>query len=126
MHHFRYNFDMRKFILVTAAKSEAGKSDLHGAGIRKLKRGLTIQDFIHDFACKITDQDGKSILHNEDAHILERNGTYTLIYRGPNQVYMWSFTEYKDSDIKLAVSHLTRQELLRDLKELQPLEGLKL
>ena len=117
---------MRKFILVTAAKSEPGKSDVHGAGIKKLKRGLTIQDFIQEFAYGIRDEDGKSILHNEDAHVLERNGTYTLIYRTKTQVFMWSFTEYKDSEIKLAVSHLTKQELLRDLKELQPLEGLKL
>ena len=119
---------MRRFVLVTAAKSEPGKSDIHGAGIKKLKRGVTIQDFIHDFFAelRIDSTCTDTVLVSSDAHILERNGTFTVVYHTETYVLMWSFTEYKEQDLTSAVKHLTRDELRRDLKELQPLKELKL
>lgn len=110
---------MRKFILVTAAKSEPGKSDVHAAGIRKLKRGVTVQEFIHAYFSELTIDNTKAdtLLESSNAHVLERNGTYTVVYHTGSMVLMWSFTEYRGDDLLRAVKYLSKEELLRDMKD---------
>lgn len=115
---------MRKFILVTAAKSEPGKSDAHAAGIRKLKRGVTIQDFIHGYFSEMKADHTGAILDSPNAHILERNGTFTVVYHTGSMVLMWSFTEYREDDLLRAVKYLSKEELRRDLKDMPELLAL--
>lgn len=102
----------RKFILVTASCATKGKIAL-ASGMRKLKRGTTLAEFITAYLDSIGVR-----VSAED--ILEREGTHVVT----RDSMSWNFTEYDEADLLTAVSHLSRDELLRDLKELLPLKGM--
>lgn len=106
---------MRNFVLVTAARTESDKTPVMGSGIRKLKRGTPISQFITDYLV--------SVGATDDTQILKRDNTYTAVLRADGVVHSWSFTEYPENDLLTAVSNLTREELLRDIKELLPLKA---
>lgn len=112
---------MKRFVLVSAVMSSPGKQDLKGSGIRKLKRGVALGDFVNGF---FSDPALAGIY--ESVHVFERGDTWTAVYSNDGAVYMWSFTPYVETDLRTAVKYLSRAELLRDLKELQPLKELKL
>lgn len=105
---------MKKFVLVTATCSEPGLHDVTSAGIRKLKRGTTLDEFITAYL---------NDLDIWDAERLERGDSTIMIVRTPERVVHWAFTTYKEDDLFDAVKHLTREELLRDIKELLPLKN---
>jgi hypothetical protein len=112
---------MRNFILVNALRWKPGTVEVAEAnGIRKLKRGVTLDTFIANYLteeCELTDD------------------MYVKYNRGQDEEYVcvaqrtldgvkayWIFTLYPESELISAVSHLTKEELLRDLKELLPLK----
>lgn len=105
---------MRNFVLVTATRAEPDKTPVVGSGIRKLKRGVSLPQFISEYL-------GAACPGNVD--ILKRDGTYTAVSRAEGAAYSWSFTEYPEDELLTAVANLTREELLRDLKELLPLKA---
>jgi hypothetical protein len=105
---------MRNFVLVTATCSEQGGTTKAGSGIRKLKRGIALEQFITTHMTE---------LHIVGYQLLERDGTWTTIHRAETAVFTWTFTSYPEPELIDAVSHLTRDELLRDLKELLPLRA---
>ena len=107
---------MRRFVLVTAVKSQKGAVDISCAGIRKLKRGVTLPQFVLDYVAEIGD--------TGPSEMLRRGDTYTLVAMKDDILYTWNFTMYEEEDLMRAVSNLTRDELLRDLKELLPLKDI--
>lgn len=113
---------MRFFVLVTAIYSAPESNDLaslwrtkSSSGIKKLKRGTELCAFIADYLSQFQ-------LENQEQ--FTRGDTHVVISRDTNKIMQWSFTMYKEKDLLHAVSHLTREELLRDLKELLPLKEL--
>lgn len=104
---------MRRFVLVTVIKSTPGAEYESHSGIKKLKRGTTL----HEFAMTSISE-----LHKA-ATFWNREGTYTATLRDGEAIFTYTYTEYPESDLMLAVSHLTRDELLRDVKELLPLRA---
>lgn len=105
----------RRFVLVTVALS-TGTRDQAAAGIRKLKRGVSLPQFITDYL-------GALEIEVDEQHILKRDDTYTVIKAADGAVSTWNFTEFSEDDLFHAVSHLSKDELLRDLKELLPLKA---
>lgn len=107
---------MRNFVLVTATRTEQDKTPVMGSGIRKLKRGNEMAPFIREYlnSCGV---------HHDDTDIHLRDGTWTVLLRTPGVVFSWSFTVYPESELLTAVANLSREELLRDLKELLPLKA---
>ena len=103
---------MRTFVLVTATKGSREAADRSSAGIRKLKRGLKLDDFIVGYLdpFKLGDVE----------HFVRAN-THMVISRTDGMVLTWGFTGYSENDLLSAVKHLSKDELLRDLKELLPL-----
>lgn len=110
---------MRKFVLVTATKTKPGSPDIVAAGIKKLKRGTSMNEFIDAYFSEQTSSD------IDLKNLLQRNSTFTLIKNAPEETKTWSFTEYAEDDLLHAVKHLTKEELLRDLRELLPLKEFK-
>lgn len=108
---------MRHYVLVTAHRGTSATNSA-GSGIRKLKRGTSLPEFILDYFSLV----GKVI---DESCILKRDGTYVVIITEPEEIFSWNFTEYAEPEIISAVSHLTREELLRDLKELLPLKAMQ-
>jgi hypothetical protein len=108
---------MRRFVLVTAVTAEPS-GDVTASGIRKLKRGVTLLGFMHKYLETVKNDDAPSTLY------YDREGTIVATRHGSKKVSTWNFTEYPETEIISAVSHLTREELLRDLKELLPLKEL--
>ena len=104
---------MRKFVLVTATQDRIGISQ-SSAGICKLKRGIKIEQFISEYLLKL----------GIAGDVLQRGNTCTVIKKQDEICFTWGFTEYPESELLHAVSHLTREELLRDLKELLPLRNI--
>lgn len=104
---------MRRFVLVTVTRSTPGTEAETHSGIKKLKRGVTL----HDFSMQSISELHKS------ATFWNREGTYTAVIRDDDVIYTYLYTEYAEEDLMLAVSHLTRDELLRDVKELLPLRA---
>ena len=107
---------MRRFVLVTVAHSLPSMVGTTVAGIRKLKRGVDLDDFIVEYLSSF------EILNRED---FLRGNTKVVVSRSADSITQWSFTEYKEEDLLHAVRHLTREELLRDLKELLPLKDIQ-
>lgn len=108
---------MRRFVLVTATHSSPDSTDWTCSGIKKLKRGVPLEEFMQGYLMQFP--------FPENVESFTRGGTRVVIHRQPNKVMQWAFTEYKEEDLLHAVSHLTREELLRDLKELLPLKELQ-
>jgi hypothetical protein len=109
---------MRNFVLVTATRTEPDKTPVTGSGIRKLKRGVGMATFIREYLESVG-------VHHDDTDMLLRDGTWTVLLRTPGAAFSWNLTEYPEGDLITAVSHLTRDELLRDLKELLPLKAME-
>lgn len=109
---------MRNFVLVTATRTEPDKTPVTGSGIRKLKRGNEMAPFIRDYLNSFG-------VHHDDTDIHLRDGTWTVLLRSPGVVFSWNFTVYPEDELLTAVSNLTRDELLRDLKELLPLKAMQ-
>jgi hypothetical protein len=104
---------MRRFVLVTATRTTPGTSPKQGSGIKKLKRGVTLMDF----AVQYIEPLGHVDLYNRD-------GMITVIKNEPDvAVTTWTFTEYEEDDLLTAVANVSREELLRDLKEILPLKA---
>lgn len=99
----------RRFVLVTAV-DVSSYGTRSASGIKKLKRGVTIHEFIQSFMSSV----GASKL-------IERNGWYACSTEFNGHHLHWTFTEYPEDALFEAVAHLTRDELLRDLPELLPL-----
>lgn len=106
---------MRNFVLVTATATDRRWYITTGNGITKLKRGMTLKDMATSYLSKITG----------DYELLERDDSIVAIQHTEEKVFTWTFTVYREDDLFTAVSHLTREELWRDLKELLPLKGTK-
>lgn len=107
---------MRRFVLVTASHSMPTMVGSTCAGIRKLKRGTDLDTFIAEYLATF------DIPNRED---FQRGETKVIISRAENSIMQWAFTEYKEEDLLHAVRHLSREELLRDLKELLPLKEIQ-
>lgn len=106
---------MRNFVLVTATATDRVGSTTTGNGIVKLKRGTQLQELVASYLSTIV----------KDYQLLERDGALVAIQNTDEKVFTWTFTVYREDDLFTAVSHLTREELWRDLKELLPLKGAK-
>lgn len=106
---------MRNFVLVTATHTEQGGTAKTASGMRKLKRGLALEQFVTAYL--------EEVRVLADCQLLERGGIWTAIRRHENAVFTWTFSSYPETELMDAVSHLTRDELLRDLKELLPLRA---
>lgn len=104
---------MRRFVLVTATYSAEGSTDSSSSGIKKLKRGVTLPEFAQGYMMQFP--------YEENREVFQRGETLVILGREPGRVMQWTFTEYKEEDLLHAVRHLTREEMLRDLKELLPL-----
>jgi hypothetical protein len=94
---------MKNYVLVTAVRAVPGEKPVQAAGIKRLKRGTSIAQFICDFlpeACTI---------YNRGDEI---RTTYTAVN---GNGCAWSFTVFSKEELLTAVSHLTRDELLRDI-----------
>jgi hypothetical protein len=98
---------------VTATHSAPGRSDSSCSGIKKLKRGVTLQEFTQGYMTQFPD---------DNLETFQRGDTIVVLARKPENVMQWAFTEYKEEDLLHAVRHLSREEMLRDLKELLPLK----
>lgn len=109
---------MRNFVLVTATHTEQDRITSTGSGIRKLKRGVEMAPFIREYLNSVG-------VHHDDTDMHLRDGTWTVLLRTPGVVFTWNFTAYPEGDLLTAVAHLTRDELLRDLKELLPLKAME-
>lgn len=100
-------------MLVTAVRSGADAS--LASGIRKLKRGCTLSEFISAY------------MHDEvkikKYTLFNRDGTMQCVSHEDGPVSSFSFTAYPEDELLSAVSNLTKEELLRDLKELLPLKA---
>ena len=107
---------MKRFVLVTAVKSQQGCTDIACAGIRKLKHGVSLLQFVMDYIAEI----GAA----GSSEFLQRGDTYTLVAMKDDILYTWNFTMYEEENLMRAVSNLSRDELLRDLKELLPLKDI--
>lgn len=103
---------MRRFILVTDTQSEPAGVKTH-SGIKKLKRGVGIVDFMSEYLEQFAGQ----------KEIYARGETQVAFAREDNKSIQWAFTEFAEDELIRAVSNLTREELLRDLKELLPLKA---
>lgn len=108
---------MRKFVLVTATGAANGKI-LKAAGIKKLKRGVKLNEFILGFREQLN-------LPATSTEILEREGETVVMYQAGESLYSWQFKQYDEGELFSAVAHLSREELLRDLNELLPLKDLR-
>ena len=112
----------RHFVLVTASYVENGKAR-SASGIRKLKRGVGIAQFIVDYLKSVD-------VHHDDTDIHNRGGTYVVVLMAlpdgsrPAVAMSWNFTVFNEDELFSAVSHLTKDELLRDLHELLPLKAI--
>lgn len=104
---------MRRFLLVRATSSSPGNGDVSHSGIKKLKRGVSLDEFISEYLSQFN-------LAEKEEYM--RGPTKVVILRQESNILQWAFTEYSEDDLLHAVSHLTREELLRDLKELLPLK----
>lgn len=102
----------RRFVLVTASYVQNGRA-LTASGIRKLKRGVSLPQFIEGYLTSV----GTSV---DDVQIFRREDTYTV----SDAIHSWNFTEFPEDELFSAVSHLTKDELLRDLHELLPLKAM--
>lgn len=111
----------RRFVLVTASYVENGKI-FAASGIRKLKRGVGMAQFIREHLESVG-------VHHDDTDILSRGDTWMVKHVAhPDGSFVtnslaWNYTEYAEDDLLHAVSHLTKEELLRDLKDLLPLKA---
>lgn len=105
---------MRSFVLVTAVNSGPGRGDVCSSGIRKLKRGLELSSFATEYISQF------NLSSYEE---FTRGSTLVVLHKSDVDILQWTFTEYKEEDLLHAVRHLTREELLRDLKELLPFAG---
>lgn len=103
---------MRNFVLVTATSSTGPVPA--GSGIRKLKRGVQLRDFVSTYI-----EEAKIGEHK----IYGRGDTITVVATVEITLLSWSFTVFPEDELLAAVSHLTKAELLRDLKELLPLKA---
>lgn len=108
----------RKFVLVTAAHV-TGNNVTEAAGIRKLKRGSTLLDFVNEYLAQFDS------LKNVETVVLIRDGAYAVTSKDKaiKELVTWNFTLYEEDELLTAVGHLKREELLRDLKELLPLKA---
>jgi hypothetical protein len=107
---------MRNFVLVTATASDRMGKTTSGSGIKKLKRGLALEQFATAYLSTVFDT-------STYWEFLERDKSWVAIRTLPDMVYTWTFTQYPEPELLSAVSHLTRDELFRDLKELLPLKA---
>lgn len=105
----------RHFVLVTANAALTAGLVKSAAGIKKLKRGVSLHDFMQEYISKFN--------YNAETTILKRDDAYMVTRREPDRIFTWHFTEYDEVDILFAVRHLSRDELHRDLKELLPLRA---
>ena len=108
---------MRNFVLVTATCTKQNGNTTQGAGLKKLKRGVTLDAFAHDHMASIG-----VLLRAGGVHVFERDTTLTVINRTKDAVITYSFTSFPEEELFTAVAHLTKDELMRDLKELLPLK----
>lgn len=104
---------MRNFVLVTATRSTGPVAT--GSGIRKLKRGVQLRDFVDTY---IREEAKLSLYKTYD-----RDDTITVVATADGSSLSWNFTTFPEDELLSAVSHLTKEELLRDLKELLPLKA---
>lgn len=103
---------MKRFVLVTAVVTATGASSTKASGIRKLKRGVLLTEFIQEHLQSIG-------VHQFET--IDRDGSTVVMTTTGDSICSWYFTEYQETELFTAVAHLTRDELLRDLKELLPL-----
>ena len=108
---------MRNFVLVTATASDRVGKTTTGSGIKKLKRGIALEQFAVAYLETVFS------IKTVPWEFLERDKSWVAIRTLPDMVYTWTFTQYSEDDPFSAVSHLTKEELLRDLKELLPLKA---
>lgn len=108
---------MRRFVLVRATVTPLGRPPATVSGVRKLKRGVTLDEFVAAYAAEV------GISYPGDATRFDRDGTVVLCQDEAAGAITWNFTEYAEPALLTAVSHLTREELLRDLPELLPLSA---
>lgn len=106
----------RRFVLVTATQAQRGLTESTCSGIRKLKRGVSLTEFMSGYLEQFNLQNPESFMRGE---------SLVIIAREIDKVMTWSFTEYPELELLTAVRHLSREELLRDLKELLPLKDIK-
>ena len=103
---------MKKFILVTAVSSSTD-GPIAGAGIRRLKRGVELSDFIkaylEEIGVKYTDV---SISTSDELTtvLLESTNKFTF----PTRV-IWNFKIYPEEQVLSAISQLTVDEMKRDI-----------
>lgn len=110
----------RRFVLVTATKIEPNQIPAGGNGIRKLKRGLSLKDFMDTYLAQFSTVGQINILRREHSFAVK---LHEPSVEHPTRIFTWTFTEYPEDELLTAVAHLTREELLRDLKELLPLKA---
>jgi hypothetical protein len=109
------DYIMRQFVLVTAVHT--GSTTTSGSGIRKLKRGNDFREFV------VTHLETEAALKTGEYSLYERGSSYTASFVNGAGTFTFVFTLYPEDDLLTAVSHLTKEELLRDLKELLPLKA---
>jgi len=111
---------MTRFVLVTAVKVDSLQREQSAAGIARLKRRVSLPQFIFDFM-------SARGMNDQNSALLKRDDAYTAVYPASgaadhvNGLLNFTFTEYNEEDLLSAVAHLSKEELMRDLKELLPL-----
>lgn len=105
---------MKRFVLVTALVCTPGLPDVKASGIKKLKREAELATFVDEYLHSIGVQNFESILREDSIAVIKPSED--------GDVYTWHFAEYQEDELFTAVAHLTRDELLRDLKILLPLK----
>jgi hypothetical protein len=105
---------MRRFVLIMRTNAELGKTE-SSSSLRKLKQSMTIADFIEEHLAL-------PLIQMTSHQSYMRSNSYFVIGRQNDAVITWSFTEYNEDNLLSAVSHLTKEELINDLKELLPLK----
>ncbi len=104
---------MKRFILVTAVVCIPGDATNKASGIKKLRRGVDLHEFIKGYMLSLG-------IHEFET--LDRDQSTVVMKTAGEKLCSWYFTEYQESELFDTVAHLTREELLRDLKELLPLK----
>lgn len=106
----------KQLVLVVASTISPGKPSVTGAGIKVIKRGETLESFTQHYLESV---------NADDAELIIREKQILAKFSRDDAVFHWVFTLYEDSQLFEAVGNLTREELLRDMKDILPLVGKK-
>lgn len=111
---------MRKFVLVVAtslcmAGGVGSTAPTKASGIKKLKPGVSLMEFVETFM--------KETLGDRQYALTERDDSIFCVIESQDRLFTmsWHFCVYTDDDIMTAVSHLTKDELVRDLPNILPI-----